>query len=218
MTEIAYGFDTMGVHVGVAPWVESGREVGHIVVSRWDEDATSWVSRKLGGEPAGKPGFIQPTDRHFQRAKVDPYSITQSLPHEHNLITTVGWNQVLTLAFGGGGTTYASANCRLGVGTATAAASASQTDIQGTTISGRYWQPISATPTTAAGTASKRLVFTATVGTGDANFHWQEWGLDQGTTTGSGVVVGALLNRAVSDQGTKVSGQTWTATANLDFT
>lgn len=217
MTEIAFAQETMGMHVGSLR-AESGREEGHITVARWDADASDWVSRKFGGEGTGKYGFIQPNSWMFHKVKVDPYSVTQSLPHEHNLITTVGWNQILVLAFGGGGTTYASASCRLGVGTSTVAASASQTDIAGATIAGRYWQPISATPTTATGTGAKRLVFTATVGTGDANFAWQEWGLDQGTTTGSGVVVGALLNRAVSNQGTKVSGQTWTATCNLDFT
>lgn len=208
----------MGVRVGLAPWQEAGRETGGITIARWDEDATSWVSRRLGGDNAGKPGFIQPSSRMFRQLQVDPYSITSSLPHEHNLITTTGWNQVLVLAFGGGGTTYASASCRLGVGTASAAASASQTDLSSATGTGKWWQPIDSTPTTAAGTASKRLVFVATFGTGVANFAWGEWGLDQGTTTGSAASVGALLNRAVSAQGTKVSGQTWTATANLDFT
>jgi hypothetical protein len=69
------------------------------------------------------------------------------------------------------------------------------------------------------GSVSRRLSFTATFATGDANFVWAEWGIDQATTgSGTGAASGILLNRAVSAQGTKVSGQTWTATAALDFT
>jgi hypothetical protein len=71
----------------------------------------------------------------------------------------------------------------------------------------------------AAGTATQRLSFTATFATGDANFVWAEWGIDQGVAgSGTAAATTPLLNRAVSAQGTKVSGQTWTATAALDFT
>jgi hypothetical protein len=54
-------------------------------------------------------------------------------------------------------------------------------------------------------------------GTADGNFAWQEWGIDIGTATvSSGNTVNAvLLNRKVASNGTKASGQTWTATATI---
>jgi hypothetical protein len=53
---------------------------------------------------------------------------------------------------------------------------------------------------------SQQIVFRATfIGT-DANYAWQEFLVDNGTTA---------LNRKVSNQGTKVSGQTWTITVTI---
>jgi hypothetical protein len=220
MTEIGFGTDGMGLHVGMAPWQESAREVGGIAVARWDEDATSWASRKMGGESAGRQGFVPPNDVMFRQLGIKPYSVTASLPHEHNLFTTGGWNRLLSLAIGAGGTTFASASCRIGVGTASAAASASQNDLSAATgPTGRFFNMVTGSGIIAAGTATQRLSFTATFATGDANFVWAEWGIDQGVAgSGTAAATTPLLNRAVSAQGTKVSGQTWTATAALDFT
>jgi hypothetical protein len=220
MSEIGFGTDGMGLHVGMAPWQEAGREAGHFTVARWDEDATSWASRKMGGETAGRQGFVPPNDVMFRQLGIKPYAVTTSLPHEHNLFTTGGWNRLLTLAIAGGGSTYASATCRIGVGTASAAASASQTDLSAATgPTGRFFNMVTGSGIIAAGTATQRLSFTATFATGDANFVWAEWGIDQGVAgSGTAAATATLLNRAVSAQGTKVSGQTWTATAALDFT
>jgi hypothetical protein len=59
----------------------------------------------------------------------------------------------------------------------------------------------------------------AVFGTADGNFAWEEWGLDVGTATvTAGTTVNAvLLNRKVASNGTKASGQTWTATATITF-
>ena len=220
MSEIAFGADSMGVHVGVLPWVETGREVGHLVVARWDEHATDWVSRKLGGEGTGRDGFIPPNEVMFRQLGVKPYSVTMSDPREHNLITTGGWDRILSLAAGLGGTSYASASCRIGVGTGTTSAASGDTNLAATTgPTARFFNLVTGNGVTSPGTAVRRLSFTATFATGDANFAWQEWCIDQGTVgSGTGATVGAMMNRAVSSQGTKVSGQTWTATANLDYT
>lgn len=220
MAEHSHARDSLGIHAGLhVP--DLAREQGHMFVQRWDDDQTAWASRKLGGEALGHRGFVQPNNRDFHRLGVKPYSETWT--SESNLITTAGWGRVLTLALAGGGTAYDATHTRIGVGTATAAASASQTDLSAAsaTASGsREWQLVTGVGTTggATGSTAAQLTFVATFGTGNANFAWQEWGIDQGTASGWGAVSGALLNRAVSSQGTKASGTTWTATTVLSFT
>ena len=219
MSETAFGADAIGVHVGMN-WRDSGYEVGHITVMRWDAEQSDWASKKFGGAGTGQHGFVPPNEVMFHQLKVRPYSVTVSDPRDHNLLTTGGWDRILTLAIGGGGTSYASASARIGVGTGTTAPASGNTDLVAATgPTGRFFNLVTGNGTTSAGTAVRRLSFTATFATGDANFHWQEWCIDQGTVgSGTGATVGTMMNRAVSDQGTKVSGQTWTATANLDFT
>lgn len=197
------------------------REQGHMFVQRWDDDQTAWASQKLGGEKPGHPGFVQPNDRDFRRLGVKPYSETWT--SESNLITTAGWGRILTLALAGGGTAYDATHTRIGVSTATAAASASQTDLSGAsaTASGsREWQLVTGVGTTggATGSTAAQLTFVASFGTGNANFTWAEWGIDQGTASGYGASSGALLNRGVSALGTKASGTSWTATAVMSWT
>ncbi len=213
MTDRGFGSDSFGVGVR-SHFQDVGQAKGLLLVERWDQDQSNWVSRKLGGERAGRPGFRQPKGYEFRALGVDPYLITEGYS---NLVTTGGWDRVLTLAFGGGGTSYASANCRIGVGTGTTAPASGNTDLVGAGAAGEYWAMLDATPTTSAGTAVRRLSFVATFGTGVANIAWQEEAIDQGTVAGTGVV-GTMLNRIVSNQSTKVSGQTWTATFALDFT
>jgi hypothetical protein len=220
---MAFGTDGMGLHVGMAPWQEGARESGGITVARWDNDMSDWASRRMGGEGTGRQGFIPPNDVMFHQLGIKPYSVTTSLPHEHNLFTTGGWDRILNLVAGAQTTgSYIGTGTRIGVGTASAAASATQTDLSATTgPTARFFNLVTGNGIVGTGTGSvaRRLSFTATFATGDANFTWAEWGIDQATTgSGTGVASGILLNRAVSAQGTKVSGQTWTATAALDFT
>lgn len=221
MTEWGVGADTMGVAIDPGDFREAGRESGSLLVARWDADMSDWASKKFGGEGTGRQGFVPPNDKMFEQLGIRPYSVTMSDPRDHNLITTGGWDRILSLAAGLQSTgTYIGTGTRIGVGTATNAAASGQTDLQATTgPTARFFNLVTGNGVTSAGTAVRRLSFTATFATGDANFHWQEWGIDQATTgSGTGAASGVLLNRAVSDQGTKVSGQTWTATANLDFT
>jgi hypothetical protein len=214
VTDFGFGSDDFGVRVGTY-LAEAGRAKGLLLVERWDQEQTDWVSRKLGGEAAGRPGFFQPKGRDFRTLGVEPYSISEGYP---NVVTTGGWDRILTLAFAGGGTTYASASCRIGVGTATNAAASGNTDLFAATgPTGRYFAMVDSTPAVSAGTATRRLSFVATFATGVANIAWQEECIDQGTTTGTGATTAQMLNRLVSNQSTKVSGQTWTATFALDF-
>lgn len=201
---------------------DSGREFGRLHTAKFDAEQSEWASLKLGGDRLGAAGFVQPGPGDFARFKIRPY---EEIVSKSNLITRVGWQRIIALMLGsssGGTAGWGSANCRIGVGTATQAAVVTDTDlIAATGPTGRFWQLVTGTGVTGTGTAGvgARLSFTAIFGTGDANIHWQEWGIDQGTVgSGTGAVTGVLLNRAVTDQSTKVSGQTWTATANLDYT
>jgi hypothetical protein len=215
-SENARAADSMGVQVGYG-LNEGAREKGTMRVSKFDGDMTAWASRKMGGENPGRPGFVQPTARTFQRLGVDPYEVSTAVG---NLITQAGWGRLLTLAVGGGGTAFASASTRIGVGTATAAATTGDTDLAAATgAANRLWVMGTGVGTTGTGTGTARLsVVGTTVGSGDGNFVWAEWGVDQGTASGAGASTAVLLNRAVAALGTKASPATWTATVQLDFT
>jgi hypothetical protein len=204
----------VGVH---APVSDGGFEVGTFTIRRWDADAANWVSRKLGGEPVGHGGFIQPNLEDFERFGVAPYGVSEFVG---NLLTQAGWGRVLTNAIGAATAQgWDATHTRIGVGTATAAATTGQTDLSAATgPTNRFWQTVTGVGATGTGTGTARLTFVATFGTADGNFAWQEFATDQGTATGTGASTTPILNRAVSNQGTKASGQTWTATETLDFT
>ena len=194
-------------------------------VQRWDADQTTWTLRRLGYGDTRPP---LPPDRgltpaQFTAAGVSPYS--ETLDEDCNLIVQQGW---VWLLGGVAGTTmstkFGAANGRIGVGTSSTAASYTQTYLQGDTGSSSttsYYQLVSGAPTISTGSTPPTLVFTASFGTGVANFAWAEFGTDNGTTSGvylNGLAGGfALFNRGVSSQGTKASGQTWTATETISF-
>lgn len=209
------GAESIGIHVD-APMQESGRnERGFLVVQRYDRDQTSWLSRQLGGEPAGRPGFVQPQPADFARLGLVPYS--ETITEHSNLFTTGGWDRMLALSIGSAVQAYDATHTRIGIGTATAAAASGDTSLTATGTAS-VWSRVTGVGTVGTGTGSRRLSFVSTFGTGDANMAWAEWGIDQGTATGvsTGAATTPLLNHAVSAQGTKASGQTWTATALLD--
>lgn len=192
-------------------------------VARWDEDQTAWALRKLGYGDTRPPmhGDLGLTPAQFADAGVAPYS--ETLEENCNLIVQQGW---VWLLGGVAGTTmstkFSATNGRIGVGTSSTAASYTQTYLQGDTGSSSttsYYQLVSTAPVISTGSTPPTLVFTASFGTGVANFAWQEFGTDNGTTSGvylNGLAGGfALFNRGVSSQGTKASGQTWTATETI---
>ena len=88
------------------------------------------------------------------------------------------------------------ANARIGVGDSSTAAAATQTGLQAST--NKTYQAMDSTFPTYG--TSQQIVFRATFAAGSANYAWKEFTVDNGTTT---------LNRLVSTQGTKTSGQSW---------
>lgn len=120
-----------------------------------------------------------------------------------NLLLNGGINSIIWPAVAGGTyTAMNNANARLGVGDSSTAAAASQTGLQAAT--NKTYQAMDATFPTQG--SSQLITFRATFASGSANYHWQEFIADNGTTS---------LNRLVSDQGTKTSGQSWQLTLTV---
>ena len=123
-----------------------------------------------------------------------------------NLFLNSGINEIWKLVTGNGGTAFTNATAQIGVGDSTTAESATQTDLQATTNK-TYKGMDSGYPTSGTG---QQAVFKATFGGSDANYSWNEFVIKNATS-------GVCLNRKVSNQGTKASGQTWTITVTLSL-
>lgn len=123
-----------------------------------------------------------------------------------NMLLNAGISRLGSLLVGAGGTAFNAANSRLGVGDGSAATSAGQTDLQG---SSKYFQLVDSVSW-----SGQSGSWTATFGSSAANFDWQEWAIDNGSSSGS-TAVSPLLNRKAVAMGTKVSGSTWTLTVTV---
>lgn len=117
-----------------------------------------------------------------------------------NLLLNEGIAELWDLAITTGATKFDNTNAYIGVGDSSTAASASQTGLQATTNK-LYKAMETSYPSRSSQTVTWRSVF----GSSDANFSWQEF-----TVANANSDSGDNLNRKVSDQGTKASGQTWT--------
>ncbi len=125
---------------------------------------------------------------------------------EGNLALTEGITEVANLIAGlGTPTAFDNANAYLGVGSDNTAADASQTDLQAS--SNKTYMPMeSGYPQLSGQTLTWRAIF----GSADANYAWEEFTVANGSS-GSAV----NLNRRVTSQGTKASGQSWTLDLNI---
>lgn len=122
-----------------------------------------------------------------------------------NLLTNYGINSIIwNLVAGAGATPMNNANARIGVGDSSTAAAAIQTDLQAAV--NKTYQAMDATYPTQ-GTL-QQIVFRSTFAGGAANYAWQEFITDNGTA-------GHAMNRLVSNQGTKTSGQSWQVTLTI---
>ena len=121
-----------------------------------------------------------------------------------NLLLNEGINEMWTLICGGSATAYSNANAHLGVGDGTTAAAATQTGLVGTNTA--FGAMETGYPSFG---SNQKAVFRAVFDGTSANFAWQEF-----TVVNAADDTGKNMNRLVSNQGTKASGQTWT----LDLT
>ena len=156
---------------------------------------TQWVIRRFADDAAFQAGT--PT------AVID--GIGNELPAESvidgNLLLNEGIAELWDLVIGAGTpTSFANANAYIGVGDSSTAAAASQTGLQASTNKA-YVGMETSYPSRASQTVTWRAVF----GTSTGNFAWQEFTVANGNSDAAD-----NLNRVVSNQGTKASGQTWT--------
>jgi hypothetical protein len=109
-------------------------------------------------------------------------------------------------------TYFSNAQAAIGVGDSTTAAAATQTDLQAATNKLRV--AMDATyPTHTDGTTSgsASISYRSTFSTAQANWAWQEWGVFNSATAGTG----RMLQRKVESLGTKTSASTWALTVTL---
>jgi len=132
-----------------------------------------------------------------------PYEVSE---FEGNIILDEGANAMWTLIAGGSETPFNAANSYLGVGDSNTAESASQTGLQAATNK-IYKGMNSGYPQY--GTARK-IVFKSDFTENEANFAWNEFTVANGSSDSA-----KNLNRKVSAQGTKTSGQIWTLTLTI---
>lgn len=126
---------------------------------------------------------------------------------EGNLLVNVGIQRLEDLLIGAGGTAYNNGNSRIGVGNSATAAAAGDTNLNGAS---KYFMTMDATfPSRSAQT----ITWKATFASGVAQFAWEEWCIDNGTTAGTTVVT-PILNHKVTSFGTK-GATTWVMTATL---
>lgn len=158
---------------------------------------------------AHDPALRNLSGAELKRIGIMPTSVIEQ---EGNLLTLVGAQRVLDCMIGAATTTqmFNATNARIGVGDNNTAAANTDTNL-GVGGSNRYWQLVTSVART---TQSVAFVATFTGGTG--NYHWQEWGIDNGNAS-SNAATAPLLNRKVVDLGTKTSAASWTFTVTLSI-
>lgn len=149
----------------------------------------------------------------------DPFETIES---EGNLLVIGGGSALWQFLLGNGTTTagqaltyFNNAQAAIGVGDSTTAAANTQTNLQAAT--NKLRRAMDATypqHTDTTGTASSlTITLRSTFATGDANFAWQEWGVFNSATDGTG----RMLNRKVESLGTKTSAASWTLTITISL-
>lgn len=163
-------------------------------VEKWSEEACEFVRRRLGI----KGGIASAWLRKY---KVTPDEVMEI---EGNLFLNEGIQQMWDLTIGAVSTNkFDNANSRIGIGDSSTAEAATQTDLQAAT--NKTYKAMNATYPSR---TNQTVAFQSDFLTGDANYVWAEWVVDNGGTSGK------TMNRKVQALGTKSTG-TWTPTVSL---
>lgn len=135
----------------------------------------------------------------------NPYSVSEV---NRNVLLNEGINELWTILCSAGGTKFDNNNANIGVGDDNTAADATQTGLQA--VSNKAYKAMDdGYPTYG---SDQKATFRATFESGDANYDWKEF-----TVANGGDNTADNLNRLVSDQGTKVSGQVWQVTLEISL-
>lgn len=169
---------------------------------KWDEDQVEYARKRLW-----LPEFTPVPSFELRRLKLSP----EIAEVPGNLLLNAGIQSLEDQLIGATTLPYNNTNARIGVGNSATAEAATQTDLQAAAGSAnRQFKLMNATfPSRASQTVTFQSDFTS----GEANFVWNEWGVDKGTTN-STTVVAPMLNRKVASLGTKATG-TWTLSGTL---
>lgn len=198
---------------------DAARGVGRGLVEKFDADDIRAYARKgrLGRYAAfgrlrstGRDGIWVPRDV-LVSAGIKPF---ETVDAGANLWTTVGWTRLFNLLTNQGATqAFDATHTRVGVGNGTTAAAVGDTDLSAAAGStNRYFNLVDAASTVSTNTNK----WTSTFATGNGNFAWNEWGIDQGTAGGT-TVTAPFFNHAVpaGGLGTKTSAASWAFTVTL---
>lgn len=220
-TDVTGGEDSASVAVAL-DHRDSVREQGWCRVDKYDDDMTSYVSKKLADTYRVSSGLLAPKKHHFDMFNIEPY---ETVVRDGNILTTVGLGRLTSLLIAGGGVAFsATSTTCLGVGdTATAAAVTDTTLGSNSTNHSRYIVADS-TPTRVTTTVTNDSIqVVATFTTSDANYVWNEWGLVLVTTATNSDTFAAtgtsplLFNHlAPAALGTKTTGS-WALTVKVKF-
>ncbi len=184
-------------------------------LSRAWHDLRNRLARRIGADVGGL-WTVKTTVRKY-REDIEEWRgreaefFAQFTPYEtvtvtRNGLLNEGINAIWTLVAGGSATAFSNANARLGVGDSSTAHSASQTDLQAATNK-LYKAMDTSYPTYG---TSQKITFKATFGSSEANFAWNEWSVDNGSSAAIN------LNRKVESLGTKSSGS-WALTVEISL-
>lgn len=160
------------------------------------EDIDVWTEKR---RHSGLRGLVRRRARvtcSKPKAGARPFEVQTSL---HNLLLNAGIARLEDKFIGAAGQVYDATHSRIGVGNSSTAAAATQTDLQAAAGSGnRQFKLVDQGPTR----SSQTITWRATFASGEAQFVWNEWGVDEGTADGT-TVAASMLNRKVANPGTK---------------
>ena len=129
-----------------------------------------------------------------------PYDILDEICERGiNCLVNGGITEMWNLIIGDSADTFAEANAEIGVGNDNTAAAAAQDDLISVTAE---WKAMDAGYPSV---SNQTITFSGTFPDGDGEFQWYECGVR------NGAVAPVLMNRVVSDKGTKAAGEEWVA-------
>lgn len=129
-----------------------------------------------------------------------PYEVVEEVCEKGNCALNAGMTLMWQIIAGLSVATYASDNAELGIGSDNTAADPTQTDL----LADGTWKAMEADYPSV---TNQTITFRAEFGINDANFHWWEYGVRNANNV--------LMNRIVSDKGTKLVGEVWLAELSI---
>jgi hypothetical protein len=198
---------------------------------KWSEEAVDFVRRQLEAEGVSHiqdgnqevNGVVVPimipisagiTSDYLRKYVGDPEEIIEI---QGNLLLNAGIQRMEDnlIAVPASTAVFDNTHSRIGVGNSTTAEAATQTDLQAAAgSSNRQFKLQNASfPVRPGSNGNQSVDWRSDFTSGEANFAWQEWGIDNGTAN-STTVSAPMLNRKVQSLGTKTTG-TWTMTGTI---